>query len=994
MTRSYVKFVAAALAFLTGFAGSAGSAAAQPSTGTIWGYVTDAQDAVVPDVEIIVINRDTGVSKTTKADSLGQFEVPYLLTGTYTVRVEREGFLAYEQTGIVLTAGQKARVDLRIEVGAVTDTVSVTSDAPVLNVSTSEQGQLLDRKRIEQLPVAGRNFGNLITLANGALSGRGQGRQVFNLNGGPASGTNYTMDGTDATSIEGQTLGFAPNALTLTSLDSIQEIRVSTSAYAAEISRASSGAVNVITRGGTNDLHLNAYQYFRNDALDARNFFLNRNSGFASPLRHNQPGINVGGPVLRNRVFFYAGYEGLRARTSDFASANVPTASFRARAAAALQPFLAQLPEPTRASSNPDVGVFERVTSTKRREDTATARVDFHRAPNDMIFARYNLLDMTLEADEAIPGVAAEDGLRHQVGTVSYTRVVSSSMVNELRVGYNDYYHSKLIAGSAFPLAGSLRVTGLSLPASPRTIIFPNKSWTFADNFSWMRGRHSVKFGFEAYHASTAQDDTILPAYTYNTLDDFARNRPQSVAFTAGVTNHILYGPGPTTNLGFFVQDDFRVSPRLTLNLGVRYERLLVPTDSGNTPNIVDSVTGPYRQTGSGLFDADGNNVAPRVGFAFAMTPKTVIRGGVGLFTSPPHQTQAKMALTANVVNAVTFLADQNPGLVYPFEPSGGAGANTPSDRTVIDPHRNDTYTVQWNTNVQRELMRDTSLEVGYIATRGVNLILNTFENRFDPLLNRRPDPSVGQVRYIQWRGTSSYHAFQASLRRRFANRLMADVNYSWSHLIDIAGGAEMARATNQIQDYANLRGSRSDGDTDIRHRFVASALYELPFAEWFGSPSSKLWDGWRIGTIVNLQSGLPLNLTTGRDTGERIAGVQRPDVLDAPARLDSADPAASPVLNRAAYVFPVANPATGLAYGNVGRNTERLFGSATVDLSIVKRTPLMGNHTIELRADMFNALNRTNFTAIDGNISSVRFGLATSAAPARSMQLSLRYSF
>lgn len=987
MTRTCL-FLAAALGLVPGAIG------AQPSTGTIWGYVVDAQDAAVPDVEIVILNRDTGIRKTTRADALGLFEVPYLLTGTYTVRAEREGFLALEQTGIVLASGQKARIDLRLQVGRLEDAVSVTSDGPVLNLSSNEQGQLLDRKRLAELPVAGRNFRNLITLANGALGGRGQGRQVFNFNGGPASGTNYTMDGTDATSIEGQTLGFAPNALTLTSLDSIQEIRVSTSAYAAEVPRSSSGAVNVITRGGTNDFHLNAYEYFRDDALDATNFFVNRTSGSTSPLRHNQPGVNLGGPVLRNRLFFYAGYEGLRARTSDFASANVPTAHLRDRAAAALQPLLSSLPGPTRSTANPDVGVFERVTQTTRREDTATGRVDYHPSTSDTVFARYNLLDMTLEEQEAIPDVAGRDGLRHQVGTLAYTRIVSPSMVNELRLGYNDYNHSKLIASSTLPLLGTLRVPGLSMPGAQRTIIFPDTAWTIADNFSSVHGRHSLKFGFEIYHASTAQDDTMLPAYIYNTIDAFALNRPTSVAFTWGTTNHILFGPGPTTNFGFFAQDDFRVSPRLTLNLGVRYERLKVPTDDGNTPNIVDSVTGPFRPIGSRLYDADANNFAPRLGFAYSLTPKTVIRGGAGVFTSPPHQTQAKMALTANLVNAVTFLMDQNPGLQYPFDPASGAGNTSPSpDRTVIDPHRKDTYTIQWNVNVQRELMRDTSLEVGYLGTRGVNLILNTWENRFDPLIGGRPVPSVGLVRYIQWRGESSYHAFQASLRRRFSNNLMADVNYGYSHLIDIAGGAEMARATNQIQDYANLRASRGDGDTDVRHRFVSSALYELPFSDWLGRPS-RLWDGWLIGAIVNLQSGQPLNLTTGRDTGERIAGVQRPDYVGGATRLDPADPASSPVLNRDAYAFPAVDPSTGLAFGDVGRNTERLFGSATLDLSIMKRTRIQGNHTIEVRAEIFNALNHTNFASIDTNLSSPRFGLATSAGPARSVQLALRYSF
>lgn len=965
---------------------------AQPSTGTIWGYVTDTQAAVVPRVTVVVTNRETGVAKPTQADETGRYEVAYLLTGTYVVRAERDGFQTLEQSGIVLASGQQARIDLRMEVGTVETAVTVTADGPVLNLSTAEQGHLLDRKRLAELPVAGRNFTSLITLGNGAVSARGQGRQVFNLNGGPASGTNYTMDGTDATSIEGQTLGFAPNSLTLTSLDSIQEIRVSTSAYSAEVARAASGAVNVITRGGTNDVRLNAYNYFRNDALDARNFFVNRAGGLTSPLRYNQPGVNVGGPIRRNTVFFYAGYEGLRARTSEFASANVPTQRLRDRSHAALQPFLASLPLPTTGTANPDIGVFERVTRADRREDTATGRIDLHPSASDSVFARYNRLDMTLEDEETVPGVSADDGLRHQVVTLAYTRILSPSTVNELRVGYNDYYHSKFIAGSSLPVLGSLRAPGLSLPGAPRTIIFPDWSWTIGNNISSVRGRHSLKAGFEVYHASTAQDDTMLPVYTYESVDAFARNQPQSVAFGWGVTNHILFGPGPTTNLGFFVQDDFRVSPRLTLNLGVRYERLKVPTDTGNTPNIVDSVTGPFRPTGSKLYEADGNNFAPRFGFTYAVTPKTVLRGGAGLFTSPPHQTQAKMALTANLVNAVTFLADQNAGLQYPFDPAGRAGQSPPADRTVIDPRRNDTYTVQWNVNVQREVLPNTAFEVGYTGTRGRNLILNTWENRFNPLTGQRPDPSVGQVRFIQWRGESIYHAFQVALRRRFANRFMADVHYSYSHLIDIAGGAEMARATNQIQDYANLAAARGDGDTDLRHRFVSSALYELPFADWFGS--SRLWDGWSLGAVVAVQSGLPLNLTTGRDTGERIAGVQRPTHVGGSARLDSDDPASSPVLNRAAYAVPATDPATGLAYGDVGRNTERLFGLATVDLSFMKRTRLAGTHTIELRAEMFNLLNRTNFTAIDGNISSPRFGLATSAGAARTMQLALRYSF
>lgn len=965
---------------------------AQPSTGIIWGYVTDSQDAVVPHATVVVTNRDTGVAKTTVADDKGRYEVAYLLTGTYVVRTERDGFQTLEQTGIVLAAGQQARIDMRMEVGTVESAVTVTADGPVLNLSTAEQGHLLDRKRLAELPVPGRNFTSLITLGNGAVTARGQGRQVFNLNGGPASGTNYTMDGTDATSIEGQTLGFAPNSLTLTSLDSIQEIRVSTSAYSAEVARAASGAVNIITRGGTNDLHLNAYDYFRHDALNATNFFINRTGGLTSPLRYNQPGVNIGGPIRRNQVFFYGGYEGLRSRTSDFASANMPTQRLRDRTAAALQPFLSSLPLPTRDTANPDVGIFERVSPAERREDTATGRIDVHPSANDTVFARYNLLDMNLQDEEAIPGVSSDDGLRHQVVTLAYTRILSQSMVNELRVGYNDYYHTKFISGSSLPMAGTIRVPGLSFPNSPRTIIFPDWSWTVGNNLSSVRGRHSMKFGFEIYHASTAQDDTMLPTYTYASIDAFTANALQSVSFGWGVNNHILFGPGPTTNFGFFAQDDFRVSPRLTLNLGVRYERLKVPTDDGNTPNIVDSPAGPFRPTGSKLFDSDGNNFAPRFGFTYAVTPKTVLRGGAGLFTSPPHQTQAKMTLTANLVSAVTYLADQYPGLQYPFDPAGRPGQSPPTDRTVIDPNRNDTYTVQWNVNVQREVMANTALEIGYVGTRGRNLILNTWENRFNPLLGQRPEPTVGQVRYIQWHGESIYHAFQAALRRRFANRLMADLNYTYSHLIDIAAGAEMARATNQIQDYANVESSRGNADTDLRHRFVGSALYELPFADWFGS--SRLWEGWGLGTVVTMQSGLPLNITTGRDTGERIAGVQRPNYIGGDTRLDSGDPASSPVLNRAAYAIPTADPATGLAYGDVGRNTERLFPLFAIDLSFMKRTRIAGAHTIELRAEVFNLLNRTNFSGIEGNIASATFGRATSAGQARTMQLSLRYSF
>ncbi|MEO6213933.1 MAG: TonB-dependent receptor [Vicinamibacterales bacterium] len=970
---------------------------AQGANGTITGTISDESGAILPGATVTIKNEETGATREIVTGAGGSFRATDLPPGPYGVTASLTGFGTVARRGIVLTVGREAVVDLSLKVGQLNDVVTVIGEVSTVDTRTSSTGALISEAQIKNLPLNGRSFIELATLTPGVQLTTGGGRntsagfgQKISVNGARYTQNLFTLDGTMMNDQFNQAGSATGNML---GVEAIREFQVLTNSFSAEYGRHTGAVVNAATKTGTNSFRGSLFEFHRNEALDARRWEAEQNNLPKPDFQRNQFGFSLGGPVMRDRTFFFTNYEGLREALGVTRTFNVPSLDVRASANSVARPFLEAYPQPNSVALDAQRGQYVRQDQRDTTEHYFVTRLDHRFSTNNSVFGRYTFNEGEVTDPERV-NTGAITKTRLQFMTLEHQAVRGAGLVNRLQVGYTasrlDGY-DYVLDGIVLPRTtftdvdrgiGNMTIGGLNAwggsTTNPKFHEFSNIQ--LSDTVSWNRGRHNLRMGghLEYQRYDLTSDFTSMGSFVFASINTFLAGTPRT--FDA-------VQPGSDTSrrlrqyvFGLYVQDDWRVRPNLTLNLGVRYEPTSDVTEvDGKLAQLIDFASPTATGKNTTVVDAvvknpSYRNVAPRVGFAWdvAGNGKTSLRGGAGVFYDlltantnfvqntavrvPPFFERSRISSTSGPID---FPA------AY-FTQAARLAGNAQLEGIQYEPDQ--PTMVKWNVNVQRELLKRTSIEVGYTGTRGYNLFRQIYTNGreaievdgrlFVPTGTPLRQPNFGRMRLRVSDAKSWYNGLTVGITRRDSS-LQTQVSYTLGKSKDTGASAIGGN------DYDNeAGGSRylfsSDkglSPFDVRQSFVFSANWEVPFGRGTGFASALIRD-WSIGGLVRLRSGSPFSVQNG-------VGLERgrqPDAPDYPDLCPGANP--NPVLGGAAQYFdPKAfclQPAGFI--GNAPRNSVIGPGSATVDLILARRIEIGGSRNLQFRLEAFNILDRANF--------------------------------
>lgn len=980
----------------------------QTTAGIIEGRIVDTSGAVLPGAVVTVTSAATGAVRSIPTNEQGLFRAPGLNPGTYDLTVELSGFGTVKQTGIELGVSQTVTLSIALSVGALSESLQVRAEAPLINSANASVSSTIDARKVLDLPVNSRDFSRLALFSPSAkVSNSGVANLTFN--GTDSAQNNFLLDGTDATHVDNSYMSNGRERgarLQTASSESVAEFRVLSSNYSAEYGRAAGAIVTAITKSGSNQFKGSGYLFMRDDALDARNFF----DPAEQPLfQLKQFGGSLGGPVLRDRLFFFSNYEGSRKTLGSTQTGTVPSAAFRARVAPALQELLATIPLPVQDTSNPDVGIAQLSGLTDIQENIFSARVDLKTGQSDLLYGRFNLQDSSIEGPLFVLTSTAFAGQRQiapivsGTGTLSYTRSISPNLLSESKVGINRVHLTlnqtidglfdtvdsvRTPAAKAFP---NVTITGIDVrPGGLQDIERTNLGFELIEGLTWLRGAHTLKTGVNVRRKQTEAFQAGYPSINYASLADFAANRIQNYSVTDDGGPGTVYG----WEYAGYVQDNWKAGRRLTLDLGVRYDygAPIQGTSDTRLANF-DLSTLAFVTEGS-LYSADRNNLAPRVSATYDLfgTGRTLLGGGYGLFYNPyALQLFYSNTLFSNVPRSTTLNQTTTPGLAYPV-PSIDGGVSPAPNVTALNPDRRDNYNHQFTVNVQHQIARDYALQVSYVGNRTHNNERSKPGNLVDPQLGRRPYPEFAQFTVITNTGRGQYDGLQVQLNKRLSNGFAFNVAYAWSKFLNDITSPQVPGPFLDFDSYPAWDLEWGLAAEDVPHNLSFNAIWELPLG------SHPLARGWQLNSIVLARSGLPYTVLLGTTrAGQGWLTNQRPNAVGG---VDAAGSPEGPVdwLNRDAF----SDVATG-AYGNLGRNTARGPRFVQVDLSLLKNTQIRNLGRLQFRVEVFNVLNTPIWAAAPsatyltpasfGRVLNT-FGRTESFGTARQIQLALRYDF
>ncbi len=999
---------------------SASMAVGQTTRATILGTVTDEKGELVPNAKVTAKNVDTNITRETTSDDSGLYRISELPPGRYEVRIEAPGFAPEARGGIDLTVGREAVIDVSLKVGSVEGEVTI-QDAPLVETTTSAVSYLVNRKQIEELPLNGRDVLQLATLNNGVVSTNsntdaqsevGAGTTRLSVNGGRLDFNAFYLDGTETSDAFGNSPGGLGGGFL--GVDSLREFQVLTSTYSAEHGQGGGAIINAVTKSGTNDLHGTAFEFIRNSALDARNFF----NAEKLPFQRNQFGGSLGGPIIKNRTFFFANYEGLRRREGTSTIFNVPSPNARQGILVsppagfavnpAILPFLALFPLPNGPISG-DTGVYRRDFKESTNEDYLMFRVDHTLTDKHSVFGRYSIDDSDLRGVNTNAGVIQEQVLvnRNQYASIEGVSVFSSQAINSLRFAFNrsrfasDYPFSVDVPDTlsfvpGHPM-GATVLSGLSdlRPALTVPRQFVLNTFELNDQFVYTFGSHSFKFGGMARRYQLNANSPLITDGAFLFGGGVA-------GFLQGGT--LLLTPQPGTDFyrnirqtlfGFYVQDDWKASRKLTLNLGLRYEPISTPTEANGKDVNFRTFTDQNSSPPPYIENPSYKNFGPRVGFAYDPMGdgRWAIRGGFGIFYSAILPMRYRFQISAvppfaNLI-AIPALAGLCP---FPNAFNCLNIVNFPLGlrwQTEFQAKQPTIY--QWSLNIQREVSRNFVVQAGYVGSRGIHLETGFTANvrrdftlvngeKFFPGTGPRINPCCSSIQVLGFNGDAYYNGMQLTATKRYSAGLQFQVAYTFSKSIDTNSATDSVFTNGSVgsdaQDPFDTSRERGLSDFDVRHNFIANFLYDLPFGKDLNGAAGIFGKGWSVGGILNLRSGFPFHVNLGQGFDRARNGIdntrsQRPNV--APGRDYSSAITGDP--NR--FVDPTAfvlQPAG--FYGNEGRNV--LIGPdlKLFDLTLIKKTAITERVSMEFRTEVFNLFNHTNFAGPEPNNRAIFVGV------------------
>ncbi len=1046
------------LAITGGWAPSAG---AQSFTATLRGTVRDPSGAVIPGATITIRNVNKGWTRTTVTNESGDYVVTQLPADSYAVTAQATGFKTEVREGIVLQVGQEARLDFTLVVGELEERIVVTAGAPLVQSENAMVGSVIDEQKVKELPLNGREFWQLAQLAPNVFNppqGSTLGfRGGFNVAGNPEVNNYFLLDGIDNNDETTMQPTHRP------SVDGIREFKVLTGVYSAEYGRHSGGQIIITTKSGTNEFHGTVFEFLRNDNLDARNFFLR---GPKPELKRNQFGFSAGGPIVRNHAFFFVTYEGLRLTEGVARLATVPTEKMRRGDLSEIatpirdpqtgQPFPGnRIPEDrihrvSRAllefwplPNQPGLAnnyAFNAVRT--QNQNQFSIRVDHKFSEANSFFASYQFMQREnfepsnpLCGDRVIPGFGCTEPERTQHIAIVDTHVFSPRFLNEFRIGYNrmrtNRFHEDMALGNMVQklglpqggpdgLAGpeffntglpQVRVSGFATIGGPTNLPQGRRTNTYhiANSVTYTGGSHTLKAGadvkrflFNSFFTQFGRGDFFFNGqFTGNAFADFLLGLLRSTSRAPGEPFSNTY----TSQAGFYVQDDWKVSPKLTLNIGLRYELNFPELERVNKMSSFDPKTGfvPVADgrliavdasgnlvtvgrspLGRRLWRLDTNNFAPRFGFAYRAfgDNRTVLRGGYGIFYNQIVAGNGLSQMYRGIPFRIRQTFTNTTARVIatweqPFPRGVAAGGFTPHG---INPDFPSAYVQQWSLGIQREVTADLLIDVTYLGSKGTHLPLlfdiNQPEPGPGPIQPRRPWPQWSNVFWRDAVGTSNYHGFSLRIERRFSQGLSFLTSWTISKSIDLGAPPSTSGVGEaDVQNPRNLRAERGLSEFDARHRFVTSFVYELPWGRgrrWLSAVHPILdhvLGGWQVTGILTLQSGRPFTVITTRDISNT-GGANRPFVVGDP-RVKKPTP--DRWFNTDA--FSDVLPPGVFAYGNAGRNILIADGINNLDLGLFKNFRLGEERRLQFRAEFFNVANHANFGIPDRNRASSAFG-------------------
>jgi len=1061
----------------------ASAALGQTSGGVFRGSVRDASNTVILHAKISIRSNETGTEAIAESNSEGLYLTPALIPGPYVLTAIKPGFKAEVFGPVTLPVNTTVRVDFVLDLGAVSDSIQVLATAvQLVSLESAEVSQVIVSKQVSEIPLNGRNWQQLIALSAGVnpgAPGESGSPNPANINGQRTKANLFLVDGISTTS-SAQGRGNNFNI----PLEAVREFSVQSGAYSAEFGDVAGGVINLESKSGTNNWHGSLFEFLRNDKLDAANFFSNATAQPKNPLRYNQFGGSVGGPIRRDRTFLFADYQGTITRNSapmltslpltdqrhgDFSNLRSPNGSMipiydpfgpplarqqfpgnvlpLERMDPAALAISAVLPQPNQFDAAGQPLPFNNYAVTRSSTSDVHSfdiRIDHQFSPRNTVFVRHSFQNTGAASPSifGLPlggavGLAGTTSARNQNAGIGYIHQFRPTLINEMRLGLTrqastlkqeDYSQnlaeqfgipgvnrspetsglSSLVVSGLFNLGGSI-LTPLRVATT---------AWNFSEKIIWVKGRHTLRFGFDDQYEMGSTGYLVFGRgyYTFlNLTTSTAVGPPGGNAFASFLTGapfQVLrdqFSPGMagliSPRYGLYVQDDVKLASKLTVNIGGRYDIMPYAREMYDRLSNFDPATRSMllagKNTSQRLRDTDYKNFAPRAGLAYspAKDNKTVIRAGYGIgFVDPVGSSSVLNSNEFNIPfyfrdNITQFpftapaytLSNRLPGLVVP-----SPAAPTGDQRYLIPTDRNQ-YSQTWSLSLQRGLTSTTLIESAYVGTSGNRLLTTSNINAAPPgptnPVARRPYGSaLGEIRELSNSGHSVYHGLQSKIEKRFSRGLYFLGSYTWSKSLDNqSNGTDDSAASGQYpQDPGNRRLDRGLSSFDRTHRFVASAVWEIPFER-----GSRILGGWQLSGILAAQTGSPFSVLVPCAAINAEGNNCRPNRIGS-GELPSDQRSISRWFDVKAFAIPYPQ-----AFGNAGRNILRGPGSANIDLALSKSF-LWGADArrLQIRSEFFNALNHTNFNLPIHSVDSPAVGTITSAAPGRVIQLGARLEF
>lgn len=965
---------------------SAAHAHAQ-STGSIGGQVTDQQGALVSGVEITATGSATGITRRTTTDNAGRYQFVGLPVGTYAVEFKAVGFQTQLIPNLTLEVARTITRNIQLKLGEMSQVVTVTTDHALIENSTVSVGHVADQRIVQEAPLNGRSFLDLGLLVSGSVTAsqtgfstfpsRGVGALAINTAGNREETTNFMINGITLNNLVFSSISFQP------SIDTIQEFKIDNSTFSAQYGQNSGAVVNIATRSGTNQFHGQVFEFLRNDVFDARNFF-SLTSSKPPPFKRNQFGGNIGGPIIKSKLFFFFSYEGLRQRQGlNLNSLVLSDAERAATTNPVIKKLIPLIPRPNFTDAS-GAARFIGPATAPVNTDQWSADISYNLTSRDLLHGYYAIHDTYVREPNrfgnTIPGFGHDVSALRQILSLNETHTIGATKVNELRLGFNRISSRSTPSTQLNPAefginngrdtqvglpqiniaGGALNFGGPSLFPSGRD----DTTYVLANTFSGLRGRHSLKFGGEFRKFFTNSFRLGTGTFNFASVSAFIANSANSFSITLGNQAASIEEGA----LNFFVQDSYKVYPNLTFELGARYDWNMTPSERFDRFVVFEPQTASLIRVDNQIdkvYHQNYKNIQPRLGFAWDpfKTGKTSLRAAYAILVDQPM---------TSVVTATTA----NPPLALPLSFSGPIRFDNALSLAqpiglapqTVDYGFDNSYLQSWNLNVQREIASTLAFSIGYYGSKATHLILR--RNLNQPINGVRPyarlsssspilpGAPLGNITQAEANGNSNYNALWISVKQRLKNGLQLNASYTWSKSLDYNSLSSQGIV---VQDNNNVGGDRGLSDFDARHRLAISAIYDLPFR---GNP---LLDGWQLATIIQSQSGSPVNIVTLASEVNGVPLTVRPDVtssINYPHRADTW------------FDTSVFTPV--LRFGSLGRNVVIGPTFNNTDFSIIKNIKFGDAKRIQLRSEFFNLFNHANFGQPGNVVDTPTFGQIT----------------